>query len=280
MRTFIFGCKGQLGRELLTRFQREGFVAGADLPDIDITDAAAVQRVLDAFRADLVINAAAYTDVERAEDEVGKAFAVNETGAGVVARVADGLGLPVIYYSTDYVFDGAKAAPYEPEDAVCPMSVYARSKAGGERAVVAANRRHLIIRTAWLYGPGGNNFVEKILCAAAARPELKVVRDEIGSPTCTRDLAEATAALALTGAAGIFHAVNAGGCSRYEFAAEIVRAAGYATPVLPVPSSEFPTKARRPSYSVLSNAKLEAATGLRMPHWREALGDYILGRKQ
>lgn len=278
MRTVIFGAKGQLGRDLVARFRRDGDVLGVDLPEVDVADARAVESVCQEFHPDQVINAAAFTDVERAEDEEAAAFLANETGAAHVASAAALFEAPVLYYSTDYVFGGTRRAPYEPDDPIETLSVYGRSKAAGEAATAAANPRHFIVRTAWLYGPGGNNFVEKILRAAATRPELRVVHDEAGSPTHTWDLAEATAALLATSAYGAYHAVNAGACTRDEFARAIVRLAGLDTKVTPCSSAEFPAKAQRPAYSVLSNARLERNTGYVMRAWEAALEAYMARR--
>ena len=277
MRTIIFGGKGQLGRDLLITFGEEGPVLGLDLPELDIADADAVREAVAGFGPDLVVNAAAYTDVEKAEDDRAGAFRTNEEGAGVIARAAG--ELPVVYFSTDFVFDGRKTEPYEPEDAIAPLGVYAESKAAGEAAVRAANPRHFILRTAWLYGPGGNHFVEKILRAAAKYPELQVVENEVGSPTHTWDLAEATVALSKGEAFGTYHAVNAGACSRYEFAQVILALGGMKTPVRPCDASVYPSKARRPAYSVLSTEKLEKASGYRMRPWREALDAYFERRE-
>lgn len=280
MRTLIFGANGQLGRDLARLFARFGTVHGVDLPEVDIVAPGAADAVAASFKPDLVVNAAAYTDVEGAEDHAEAAFAVNRDGAGHVAAAAGALGTPVVYYSTDFVFDGTKGAPYVPEDVTAPLSVYAASKAAGEQATRARNPRHFVVRTAWLYGPGGNNFVEKILRAAAARPELAVVEDETGSPTHTYDLAEATAALVRTEAWGVYHVVNAGACSRYEFAREILRLAGLATPVRPCKASDYPAKARRPVCAILSNERFEAVTGCVMRDWRGALKHYIERRQQ
>lgn len=279
MRTLVFGAKGQLGRDLLGVFDEEGETAGADLPEADITVEQSVVEQIETFRPDLVVNAAAYTDVEAAEDNADAAFLVNETGAGNVARAATHADVPLVYISTDYVFDGTKSTPYEPDDPVSPLDVYARSKEAGERATRQGNPRYFIIRTAWLYGPGGNSFVEKILRAAASRPSLKVVDDEVGSPTHTLDLAQATLALSRTDAYGTYHAVNAGSCSRFEFAREIVRLAELHTPLTPCASTEFPTKARRPMCSVLDTTTLEHATGYEMRPWKEALEHYMTRRE-
>lgn len=280
MKVLIVGAKGQLGAELSRMFQKDNEVVGADLPELDITDAQSVEAIMARTRPGLVINAAAYTDVEGAEDDRKSAFAVNETGARHVAAAAKQAGAPVVYYSTDYVFFGAQDKALEPADPVMPRGVYAESKAAGEEATRTANPDHFILRTAWLYGPGANNFVEKILRAGASQPEVKGVQDEVGSPTHTFDLAEATRALCKTAAYGTYHAVNAGRCSRYEFIREIFRLAGVTTPVTPCTMAEFPAKAPRPAFSVLSTQKLTDACGYVMRPWREALAHYMKRRKQ
>jgi len=280
MQTVIFGAKGQLGRDLCEVFRRESEVRAFDLPELDIADFNAVLECVSGARPDLVVNAAAFTDVEAAETEPARATLINETAAGNVARAAAEAGAPVVYYSTDFVFDGAKGSPYLPDDAPAPLCAYARSKFGGEAATRDANARHCIIRTAWLYGPGGNNFVEKILKAAETRPVLKVVADEVGSPTHTLDLAEATAALAKSGAAGVFHVVNDGACSRYELARKIVELAGLDVRVEACAAADFPMKAKRPLYSVLSNEKYRQQTGQVMRPWQEALAHYVQRRRR
>jgi len=278
MRTLIFGSGGQLGRDLIHVFQRECVVRGYDLPDVDIADEVALQPLVEQFGPDLLINAAAYTDVEGAEDDFARAFLANETGARNIAELAAYHQIPVIYFSTDYVFDGTKGSPYVPGDPMAPLGVYGKTKAAGEHATIVANPRHFVLRTAWLYGPGGNNFVEKVLRAAAARPELKVVEDEIGSPTHTLDLAEAALALAKTQAYGTYHAVNTGACSRFEFAKAFLEMAGSSAAVSPCPASDYPSKAARPKYSVLDTASLTAASGRAMRPWRDALAHYMQRR--
>ncbi len=278
-RTLIFGGKGQLGRDLERIFAREGEVTAVDLPELDITVEGAANDLGVEIRPDLVLNAAAYTDVEKAEDEEEEAFRANEAGARFVARAAKAVDAPVVYYSTDYVFGSVQTRPYTETDDVAPIGVYGRSKLAGERATAAENEGHLILRTAWLYGPGGNNFVEKILRLAQTLAELKVVDDEIGSPTYTQDLAEATLALTKADVRGLYHVTNAGTCTRYEFAREIVRLGGLETPIEACASSEFPTKAERPLYSVLAMDKFRGATGYAPRHWKEALADYFTRRE-
>ena len=175
MRVLIFGNAGQLGRDLMKVFSADAHVTGYDLPAVSIADPAAVRECLARDTPDLVINAGAYTNVEGAEDNPAEAFRINEGGARIVAEVTRAANLPLIHYSTDFVYDGHKRTPYEPGDAPNPLSVYGKTKLAGDEAVRAANPRHFILRTAWLYGPGGNNFVEKILGAAKKNPSLKVV---------------------------------------------------------------------------------------------------------
>ncbi len=185
---------------------------------------------------------------------------------------------PVVYYSTDFVFDGTASTPYTEEMGfpdLVPLSTYGRTKLMGESATRLANPNHFILRTAWLYGPGGNNFVEKILAAAKARPELRVVSDEVGCPTHTWDLAEATMALCEKAAPGTYHFVNGGSCTRFEFAKAILELAEIGTPVQPCLASDFPTAARRPARAVLSTDKYTQTTGLTPRPWRDALAHYI-----
>jgi dTDP-4-dehydrorhamnose reductase len=278
----ILGSKGQLGHELETHFGALHHVAGCDLPEFDITDRDQVFEAIAAARAELVINAAAYTDVEKAESEPDAALRCNAAGAGHAAAAAAAVGVPVVYYSTDFVFDGTSSAPYTEEETfpnLPPLGVYGRTKLLGESATRLETPNHFIIRTAWLYGPGGNNFVEKILKAAKARPELRVVSDEVGCPTHTWDLAEATMTLCGTATPGTYHFVNGGSCSRFEFARAALELAGIGTPVRPCLAAEFPTAARRPARAVLSTEKYTKATGRTPRPWREALAHYMERRE-
>lgn len=275
MRTIVFGCKGQLGRNLMSVFGAEGAAIGLDLPELDIANRYAVLSAMRQGAPDLVINAAAYTDVESAENHPEAAFRANDTGARIVAEAAAMQGVSVVYISTDYVFDGEKKTPYVPDDRPRPLNIYGQSKEAGERATRAASPKHFIVRTAWMYGPGGNHFVEKICRAATVKPQLRVVEDEIGSPTSTHDLALALLALCRTGAYGTYHAANAGACSRYEMAREIVRLAQLKTKILPCSSAEYPTTAQRPRYSVLDSSALERQIGRKMRPWQDALKDYL-----
>ena len=280
MRTLIFGAKGQLGRDLLTVFSGAGEVRGYDLPEANIVDEASTYALAEAFGPDLIINAAAYTNVDAAEDNLTDAFRVNETGARNLADIAARLGAPIVYYSTDFVFDGKATTPYEPDAPTAPLSVYGRSKLAGEQATRHENPHHFILRTAWLYGPGGNNFIEKVLSLAKQHPKLRIVTDEVGSPTHTLDLAQATLALANAKAYGTYHAANEGAVSRYEFALRIFELAKVQIEVEPCFGAEFPSKVRRPAYGALSMARLQAATGHAMRPWDEALAHYMQRREK
>lgn len=279
-RALVVGAGGQLGRDLLYASARDARwrCVGLTEGELDITDRRAVRAAIAAHRPHVVINAAAYTNVERAEDEADAAQRVNAEAAGITAEEAARAGAAALYVSTDFVFDGTAAAPYEPDAPVRPLSVYGRTKAEGEARTRAANPRSFVVRTAWLYGPGGDNFVERILALAATRPDLRIVSDEIGSPTHTLDLAEAILALCAGDAWGTYHCVNAGACSRYTFAQAFLEMAGMTVSVAPCSAADFPAKAVRPRYSALSNARIEAATGRRMRPWREALAAYMARR--
>lgn len=272
----VFGATGQIGRALAEHGPPPGWtMALFDRGRVDITDAGAVRRALAGIRSGVVVNAAAYTAVDRAETEAEAAFAVNEGGAAAIASA----GLPVIHFSTDYVFDGAKAAPYDEDDRPNPLSVYGASKLAGEAAVRAATDRHLILRTAWVFAPFGTNFVRTMLRLAAERDVLRVVADQTGCPTPAESLAATAVMLAprlLAGkTGGTFHYCGDEPVSWHGFAAAIfdrLAREGRKTPALiPITTAEYPVAARRPAYSVLSGAKLAATHGIGRSAWRPAL---------
>jgi dTDP-4-dehydrorhamnose reductase len=255
----------------------DAFVAPPE-SEFDITDADVVVATVAGFASanpgGLVVNAAAYTNVERAEDDEKTAYAVNEDGARLLAQAAHDAGLGFVHVSTDFVFEGCKTGAYVETDAVKPLSVYGASKLAGELAVAEVYPEALIVRTAWVFGPSGENFPVKILRAARGNPRLRVVTDEIGSPTYTIDLAAGILALVETGAGGLFHLAGAGVCNRYELAVETLRLAGVAARVEPVRAVEFPTRVARPANSVLDCGKA-AALGVVMPDWRDALARFV-----
>ncbi len=254
----------------------------------DITDRERVRDAVSSIRPDVVIHSAAWTDVDGCELDRGKAFLVNARGTENVALACRESGAAMIYMSTDFVFDGEKATgPYKEEDPPCPVSVYGASKLEGEKAVQRLLKRYCIVRTSWLFGAHGKNFVDTILKKAQAGEELRVVNDQVGSPTCTADLAKALHALAqklLAGDAGlwgIYHVTNSGSVSWYDYAREIVRASGLGgVTVAPITSGELARPAKRPRMSVLDNSKFNGATGFRMAHWQDALMGFINERRR
>jgi dTDP-4-dehydrorhamnose reductase len=277
MRFAITGAAGMLGQDLVAAATAAGHEALAfPRADLDITDGAAVARVLADVRPDVVVNSAAWTNVDGAETDEAGAQAVNGTGAGNVARAAAACGAWTIHVSSDYVFDGRKGSPYVESDPVGPLSSYGRSKLAGEREVAAqAPQWHTIVRSSWLFGPGGPCFPATILRLARERDELKVVDDQIGCPTFTGHLAEALVKLA-DGAArpvGIVHVAGGGSCSWFEFAREIVAEAGVTCDVKPCSTEEFPRPATRPANSVLRSERGGEAPLL--PEWREGLARYM-----
>ena len=278
----VFGTRGQIGRALAELGPPPGWtLVGFDREGADITDGAAVRRALAGIGAGVVVNAAAYTAVDRAESEPETAQAVNRDGAGHIAAAAAERGLPVIHFSTDYVFDGTKTSAYGEDDPVQPLSVYGVSKLAGEKAVRAANARHLILRTAWVFAPFGSNFVRTMLRLAAERDILRVVVDQTGCPTPAHGLAETVRTLAPrlleaepTGF-GTFHHAGAPAISWHGFAAAIFQRLAREGRKLPfleaIATDQYPTPARRPACSVLSGAKLAAVHGIQPPDWRVGL---------
>jgi dTDP-4-dehydrorhamnose reductase len=280
----VFGAGGQIGREIC----RAGWPAPFKLIPLDrnaadITKAAAVSAVIARERPDLVINLAAYTAVDRAESEPEAAWAVNCVGAAHIAAVCGEDGTPLVHLSTDYVFDGRKSGPYDEEDAVNPLSVYGRSKEAGERAVRAAASRHIILRTAWVYGAYGSNFVKTMLRLGAERPILRVVADQRGCPTAAADIAAALIAVARQNGRGgaewgTFHFASAGSTSWHGFAEEIFASAqalsawpsGSGPRVEPITTDQYPTAAKRPMNSVLDCRKI-AVFGITPPPWQSSL---------
>ena len=280
----VFGAAGQLGRALAEAGPPPGWrLVQFDRDGADITDRHEVERALAGMEAGVVVNAAAFTAVDRAEAEPDAAFAINRDGAGIVATVAAASGLSLIQLSTDYVFDGRKAAPYGEGDPTNPLSVYGASKLAGEDAVRAATERHLILRTAWVFSPFGSNFVRTMVHLARERPLLQVIDDQTGCPTPAEALAAAVvtvaprllAARAGDAGFGTFHFCGDEPVTWHGFAAAILGRLGRdgcTLPVLaPITTAEYPAAARRPAYSVLSSAKLAAVHGVMPPDWRPAL---------
>jgi dTDP-4-dehydrorhamnose reductase len=276
MKILVTGAAGMLGRDLAPCLAERHTVVGVDLRDFDLTDQAAVNVALSRIRPDWVVNCAAYTAVDRAETEPEKAAAVNEIAARWVAEACAALQIRLLHLSTDYVFDGLKTEPYRPGDPTNPLGVYGRTKLAGELAVLAALPQATILRTAWLYGPHGPNFVAAILRQLDANQPLRVVADQFGAPTYTVHLAEAIRAAVDRGATGIHHATGAGACGWFEFAKTICTLAGRPDyPVEPITTAELDRPAPRPANSRLDCSSLAAATGYTFPEWQDGLRAYL-----
>ncbi len=279
MRILITGCNGQLGRDCQDELGGAGHVLLAkDLPELDIADEAGLGALMRDWRPELVVNCAAYTAVDRAEREPEAAERANATGPGVLAKACAEIGSRLIHVSTDYVFPGTRPPPeaYVETDATGPRSVYGRTKLAGEQAVLAAlPGRAAILRTAWLYGAKGRNFLKAVLTRALSGQPLKVVADQHGSPTCSESLARQIRVVAEAGASGLFHATSLGHCTWYEFAVAFFREMGVEAQVSPCSTAEFPADAPRPLNSILDNAALRAAGLDVMPRWEDALSAFV-----
>jgi dTDP-4-dehydrorhamnose reductase len=278
-----FGRTGQLAREMLARAPARGCeIQALSRSDIDLADAGAVANAVRDASADLVLNAAAYTAVDRAESEPDLAMAINAAAPAAMAKACAKRGLPLIHLSTDYVFDGAKAGAWREDDPRAPTCAYGRSKAEGEAAVEAAGGRAVILRTSWVFSAHGSNFVKTMLALAKARPELRVVADQRGRPTAAGDLADAILAIAprlVAGApeaSGVFHFAGEGTTSWAGFAEAIFELAGDPKPkVIPIPTADYPTPARRPLNSELDCGRIERVFGLRPRPWRDGLAEAL-----
>ncbi len=293
MRLLVTGTSGQLAQSLL----QAGHAAGVDVfafrrPQLDLTIPSSIRKSLDEANPDVVINAAAYTAVDKAESEPELAEAVNAAGSGELARQCERLGVALIHISTDYVFDGTKPAPYVEEDQVSPANAYGRSKLGGERAVAANCQRHVILRTSWVFSPFGTNFVRTLLRHSNTRAEFDVVDDQLGSPTYAPHLAQALFAIAgqlprrggaatATAAApwGLYHACGGGETTWCGFAREIFRVSvergGPFAKVNAITTADYPTAARRPANSRLDCSRLDRTFNIKLPDWREGVDDCV-----
>lgn len=277
MRTLITGGEGQLGRSLLGRFRPRGETDAPDVDRLDVADRAAVAAFVERFRPDVIVHAAAWTDVDGCERDPQRAFLVNEIGASIAAAEAARVGAKLVLVSTDFVFGGESERAYTEEDEPRPISVYGASKLAGERAAAKAAPGSLIARTAWLYGEGGTgNFVRSILGAAGSGRPLRVVDDQFGSPTYTEDLADSILALVLAGASGLCHVVNAGETSRFRFARRILDLSGRAeVPIEPIPTAASDRPAPRPARSTLRSVRLERWGVTPLRSWEQALVEYL-----
>jgi dTDP-4-dehydrorhamnose reductase len=284
MRILITGASGQLGKALEKGLKDEHLLVLMNAGDLDISRAGSVEEKLLGHRPELVINAAAYTDVDGCEENPVEAYRVNALGPANLAVVTGKMGIPLVHISTDYVFgagnppeEGGRIRPYKESDPVAPLSIYGKSKRQGEILVMRHNPRHFIVRTAWLYGDG-RNFVKTMLTLAKTRNEISVVMDQVGSPTSTRELVKGIERLIGSEAYGIYHGTCEGTCSWYGFAREIFALTGQEVKVKPCTTEEYPTRAARPPYSGLENGRFRTECHYTFKPWQEALKEYLQER--
>lgn len=276
MKVLVTGFNGQLGYDVVKELRsRQIECIGTDVQDFDITDREAVLKYIKEYSPDAIVHCAAYTAVDRAEDDEEACRRVNVDGSENLALAAKALQAKMLYVSTDYVYGGEGEMPFEVTDPTAPKSVYGRTKLEGENAVRKHTDKHFIVRTSWVFGINGNNFVRTMLRLGAERDELNVVADQIGSPTYTPDLARLICDLIETEKYGTYHGTNENFCSWAEFATAIMELGGRSTKINPIPSSEYPAKAQRPLNSRLSKACLDRAGIKRLPTWQDALGRYM-----
>ncbi len=278
MKVFITGARGQLGTDLMQECENQGVEAiGVDIQEMDITDKASVEKVMHELAPfDAVIHCAAHTAVDRAEDEPELVHRINATGTQNIADICADLNIPMMYISTDYVFDGEGTAPWKPDDMDRrPLNVYGHAKYEGELAVENTVKDYFIVRISWVFGLHGNNFIKTMLRLGKERGAVSVVNDQIGSPTYTPDLARLLVDMIRTDKFGRYHATNEGTISWYDFAVEIFRQAGMNVKVTPVSSDAFPAKAKRPHNSRMDKSKLDEAGFKRLPAWQDALARYL-----
>ena len=273
VRLLVCGAAGMLGRDVVRAAELAGHeVTAVDRAELDVTDATATERCAREQGPHAVVNCAAYTDVDGAESDPDGAMRVNARGARNVAAAAAAVGATVLYVSTDYVFDGRKSEPYTESDEPRPLGSYGESKLAGEVETAAVNQRHLIVRSSWLFGTGGRNFVETMLELGARQGEVRVVHDQVGCPTYTAHLAEGIVRLLASDSIGVHHLAGAGHCSWYDFALAIFERAGSACRVRPVTTDEFARPATRPEYSVLVTERDDT---IHLPPWQVGLDDYM-----
>ena len=280
LRVAVTGAHGQLGCDLVQLLMEGGHeVSGPGRDELDVTDYEATANWLHQVRPDAIIHSAAYTGVDQAESQADKAWLVNADSTRHLAVIAEELGSKLVYISTDYVFGrSGHTTPYLESTSVDPINVYGQTKAAGETYVQELHSRYYIVRTSWMYGRHGRNFVETMLELARGDMPIQVVDDQVGSPTWTEDVSVCILRLLATDKYGIYHVTNAGSCSWHEFASAIFELSGIGKTAEPVSSAEFPRAARRPAYSVLAHASLAAGGFPPMRHWREALSDYLEAR--
>lgn len=272
MSILVTGANGQLGFDIVKVLNEKGVQCrGIDIDDLDLTDDLAVQSYMDAYRPDTVIHCAAYTAVDNAEENRGMAYDVNVNATEYLAKASRQFNSKMVYFSTDYVFDGTGTIPFETGDPCSPVNYYGHTKRLGEQAVARSLEEYYILRISWVYGGNGSNFVKTMLRLGDTRDTVTVVSDQVGSPTYTPDVAALVSDLIESDKYGYYHVTNEGFCSWHEFASEIFRLSGKEVNVVPTDTSGYPTKAKRPLNSRLSKSSLDAAGFNRLPHWSDAL---------
>lgn len=267
---YVTGANGQLGQEL-KKTQLQGKAVFLDRSQLDLSNLTEVEDFLKSHSITALINTAAYTQVDKAESEKELAFKINAEAPALMAKYAREKNFKFIHYSTDYVFNGLSSAPYKETDATDPVNFYGETKLQGEQGILKENPAGLILRTSWVYSAHGKNFYNTMIRLGNEKPELKVVADQIGTPTSTHDLANITLQALDKNLSGIYHFSNEGVTSWYEFACEILKLKGIKTPVYPIKTEQFPTPAKRPGYSVLDKTKITQALGTQIPDWKSAL---------
>ncbi|MBP0725132.1 dTDP-4-dehydrorhamnose reductase [Bacillus sp. RG28] len=276
MRVLVTGAKGQLGQDLIVHIEKYPWaIYGLGKAELDITNVEQVSKVITGFNPDVIIHTAAYTKVDQAEKDRDDAFRVNGEGTKNIAKAAASIGAKFCYISTDYVFDGENKIPYSTEDKPNPQTVYGESKLAGEKYTKQYCEKYFIVRTSWVFGLYGNNFVKTMLRLAKEKDEIGVVHDQTGSPTYTADLAKFLIELVQSEKYGTYHASNSGQCTWYEFAKEIFKQAGLDTKVIALTTDQFPRPANRPKYSVMANSTIENNGFQILPHWKESTQLFI-----
>jgi len=281
MKALVTGAGGMLAHDIVPCLLKQGYEIHAPPHSmLDVADIGAVKCIVDDFKPSFIINCAAYTRVDEAEKQEQRAFMVNAFGLQNLCILCQEHDIPLVQFSTDYIFDGAKPGPYTIYDEANPINTYGRSKLLGEKYILWLLDKFYIIRTSWLFGLHGKNFIENMLELGQKQKQVSVVTDQKGCPTWTQHLAEATISLIKTGRYGIYHITNSGATTWFEFAREIFRLSGMSTEVLPVTSEKFPRPATRPKNSVLDPFPLSQVLGRDMPSWQEALKEYLSLRKE
>jgi dTDP-4-dehydrorhamnose reductase len=274
LKLLVIGKNGQVGSGLLRALSPSHSITATDRTTLDLSRPEQIASVIQATQPEVIINAAAYTAVDKAESDQAAAQAINAVAPGVMADAARKIGALLVHYSTDYVYDGKNESPYTEDDVPAPLGVYGRTKLEGERAIQASGCRHVILRTEWVYGPYGGNFLLTMLRLAASRPELRVVDDQFGAPTSARMIAEATARILSAGVpqdSGLYLMTAAGQTTWCGFARAILSGSGSKVPVIAIPTKDYPTPAARPRNSVFDNSRFEKLFGFRLPAWEDGL---------